>query len=119
MKRGVAFGLLLLLAACVQRAPAASKLPATAEICSESISGECWSSSEVALVPTSGGPPRRLTLPRAQYTDVAWSPDGKSLALVVNNQALEVLDLASLSKRAVASVDGPDSLATPAWSPDG
>ena len=120
MKRLVALvPLALLVAGCGQQAPATSKLPATAQICSESISGECWSSSEVVILPANGGQPHTLALPRAQYTDVAWSPDGKNLALVVNNQSLDVLDLASLAERTIASADEADSLATPAWSPDG
>jgi Tol biopolymer transport system component len=119
-RNGSAFVLIVAMAACGSRAEGPSAGRSTvATVCSGSISEDCWSWSEVAILPVDGGPARTLDVPRANYADVAWSPDGGSLALVVNNRTIQVLDLRTLSLRVIAEVPTTDSVATPAWSPDG
>jgi Tol biopolymer transport system component len=64
-----------------------------------------------------GVKPRRLdgrTLV-ASATELAWSPDGRRLALAVGNLQIVVLDSADGSKHVVTRLGGQD----PSWSPDG
>jgi tricorn protease len=69
------------------------------------------------------GTPRRYKLPGAGFYDrLAFSPDGKKLALTDNSWSLYVVDLVSGAAKKVASerLYGPAETMTlrPAWSPD-
>ena len=83
-------------------------------------------SGEVQLVVRSQdgkGVPRRFKLPGAGFYDrLAFSPDGKKLALTDNSWSLFVVDLASGAARKVAAerLYGPEETKTirPSWSPD-
>ena len=69
------------------------------------------------------GTPRRIKLPGAGfYERLAWSPDGKKIALTDNSWSLFVVDLATGTAKKVASerLYGPAETKTlrAAWSPD-
>lgn len=79
-------------------------------------------------VATDGGTPRQLTQGTLEPSDPAWSPDGKSIALVFDSTDLKeivpqsrpelyVMQVADASLRRVPT--GFVSNTSPAWSPDG
>ncbi len=78
----------------------------------------------VYLVPASGGTPKQIT--RGDYEDesCAFSPDGKSLAVVSNRNALEqariwIVPANSGDARQLATFTTPGIESNPEWSPDG
>ncbi len=80
----------------------------------------------VFTVPITGGPPQQITEGNFDHVEPAWSPDGRSLAVVANrtDQAdfSNVTDIWVLPRdggapRRLTHTVGPS--ATPAWSPDG
>jgi dipeptidyl aminopeptidase/acylaminoacyl peptidase len=82
--------------------------------------------AELYVVPREGGAPRAITHLGVDVQDVTWSPDSRSLAIIVNTHQrdeytyergdLFVVDLDGKIRR--LSDDGYDHSA-PAWSPDG
>jgi dipeptidyl aminopeptidase/acylaminoacyl peptidase len=71
--------------------------------------------TELWIVPTGGGPARRLTAGPADTTPV-WSPDGSRLAFLRDGR-LAVLPMAGGEVRVLG--DLPPLSGPPAWSPDG
>lgn len=80
------------------------------------------------VVSIDGGTPRQLTQGQLEPTDPAWSPDGKSVALVLDSTGLQeivsqarpelyVMQVASGQLRRVPT--GFVTSRSPAWSPDG
>lgn len=76
---------------------------------------------DIYTVPVTGGKPRQLTRDAALEADVAWSPDGTSLAYTSDKGGglpqLWVRDLASGQDRQITHI--PNQPLGAAWSPDG
>lgn len=80
--------------------------------------------SHVYLIPAAGGDPKPLT--RGEYEDEScvFSPDGKSLAIVSNQNSLEethvwIVPLSGGESRPLAAFKVPGVESNPEWSPDG
>ncbi|WP_257643984.1 S9 family peptidase [Luteimonas salinisoli] len=74
-----------------------------------------------------GGPPRALTAPGLQVHEVAWSPDGRRLALRVSDETglndywyrSRIVLVDAGDGRHLRTLHGRASAAPPQWSPDG
>jgi Tol biopolymer transport system component len=82
------------------------------------------SGSELYVVESAGGSPRRLTAPEGHQGAPTWSPSGDRIAVAINTGErgpprpnLFVVEVAS--GRSVELVDSPTADNQPAWSPDG
>ncbi|RJL34340.1 amidohydrolase family protein [Bailinhaonella thermotolerans] len=73
--------------------------------------------SRIWLMDLDGGGPVPVTEADGAYAAPAWSPDGRRLAYLVDDTAIEVLDLAS--GRRERPVTGSATLAAPGFAPDG
>jgi dipeptidyl aminopeptidase/acylaminoacyl peptidase len=87
--------------------------------------GSQWRRDRLWVAPASGGPAAVLTDGARHAQAAAWSPDGRSIAVVTTatpeadsslDARLEVVDVATREAR---QVPGADLAADPAWSPDG
>jgi dipeptidyl aminopeptidase/acylaminoacyl peptidase len=79
-------------------------------------------SSDLWIVPATGGSPRKLTFTRGAESDPAWSPDSSKLAFSAtrdgdSSSQIYLLDLAGGEAQRLTSVPG--GAAGPKWSPDG
>ncbi len=76
--------------------------------------------SNLWVVPTSGGAPRRFTFGKVKDRQPAWSPDGKFIAFVSHRdheEGIYIIPADGGEARKLAAMDGTfDSLS---WSPDG
>ncbi len=79
----------------------------------------CATRSTIQILSVAGGPATELPLPAALYRYPAWSPDGRELAVVLENSKLVVIRLDTLAERTVASIGEGGFVSTPAWSPNG
>ena len=85
------------------------------------------STSNLWLVPTSGGQPTQLTTGEANDSTPRWSPDGKKIAFASNRDgksALWIVDVASREIRMIAPWERSNFFLSKAgemfcWSPDG
>jgi len=77
--------------------------------------------TDLWLVPTGGGEPRRLTFGDASDVLPRWSPDGATLAFVSNRhekkQQVHLLPMGGGEARRLTDLDG--SVSALEWSPDG
>ncbi|HEX3559205.1 MAG TPA: S9 family peptidase [Pyrinomonadaceae bacterium] len=72
--------------------------------------------TQIYLIATSGGEPKRLTDGAASASEPRWSPDGRWLAFVTGDQ-LWTMDASGGGRRQVTNIStGADG---PLWSPDG
>ncbi|HEY7412699.1 MAG TPA: S9 family peptidase [Vicinamibacteria bacterium] len=78
--------------------------------------------ADLWLVPTAGGPARRLTFNKASDGSPAWSPDGRRLAFVSKRDgdpAAQLYVLAVDGGEAERVTEMPRDVSDPAWFPDG
>lgn len=71
--------------------------------------------SALVVRPAGGGPARTLVGRAQQLDQLAWSPDGAQLAVVVNGMRLDVIDVASGARRTIARGE----IQGASFSPDG
>lgn len=78
----------------------------------------------IYLIPAKGGKPEPLTRGEQEDLDPVFSPDGKSIALVSNRDALEqsriwIASLDGKTLRPLANFNTPGIESSPQWTPDG
>jgi Tol biopolymer transport system component len=78
---------------------------------------------DLLAVPLDGGEPRRVTSAVANYTNPAWSPDGRTVTFENEDMTPYIMDADGSNRRPILMADatenGPVSATAFAWSPDG
>jgi dipeptidyl aminopeptidase/acylaminoacyl peptidase len=77
---------------------------------------EAAGARQLLIVPLRGGYPTQLTASEKNVTDPHWSPDGRRLAYIRDNE-LRVIE--ADGSRDVAVTGHPAGVSSPRWSPDG
>jgi Tol biopolymer transport system component len=76
---------------------------------------------EIWLVPSEGGPPKQLTTGADQvgFTEVAWSPDGSTIAYFGEDDTIRSIPAAGGTARVLTGVSEASWRLGLSWSPDG
>jgi Tol biopolymer transport system component/beta-lactamase regulating signal transducer with metallopeptidase domain len=74
----------------------------------------------ICIVPTEGGEVRQLTSEsdKVAWANIAWSPNGKSIAYFSEDKAIKVIPVQGGQPRIVVKVEDVNSHSELAWSPD-
>jgi dipeptidyl aminopeptidase/acylaminoacyl peptidase len=83
---------------------------------SAAYTSEAAGARQLFIVPLRGGFPAQLTASEKNVTDPQWSPDGRRLAYIRDNE-LRVIE--ADGSRDVAVTGHPAGVSSPRWSPDG
>jgi Tol biopolymer transport system component len=77
--------------------------------------------SEIWLVPSEGGPPKRLTSTADQVApaEIAWSPDGETIAYFGKDDTIRSIPAAGGTSRVLTQVSTASHHLGLSWSPDG